>query len=154
MYVHTCRPFGYEKVYLTLYKVEDTPFHIQKDDVLLIYWCSPCDWFGEIPESGVVVVDPEFVSWIIRWWQCCSILSSTTSRASRDNRCVVNNPETGKAFWKSNIHIYIITVQVTVSMCNFNILSCSAGAIKTSNSSNSWAHRDTKSEQMEQKRWR
>ena len=37
MYVHTCRPFGYEKVYLTLYKVGDTPFHIQKDDVLLIY---------------------------------------------------------------------------------------------------------------------
>ena len=29
-----CRLFGYEKVYLPLHKVADTPFHIQGDDVL------------------------------------------------------------------------------------------------------------------------
>ena len=27
------RPLGYERVYLPLYKVADTPFHIQRDDV-------------------------------------------------------------------------------------------------------------------------
>ena len=29
------RPLGYERVYLPLYKVADTPFHIQGDDILL-----------------------------------------------------------------------------------------------------------------------
>ena len=28
----TLRPFGYERVYLPLHKVADTPFHIQGDD--------------------------------------------------------------------------------------------------------------------------
>ena len=30
----TYRPFGYERVYLPLYKVADTPFHIQGDDII------------------------------------------------------------------------------------------------------------------------
>ena len=30
---NTCRPVGYERVYLPLCKVADTPFHIQGDDV-------------------------------------------------------------------------------------------------------------------------
>ena len=30
-----CRNLGYERVYLPLYKVADTPFHIQGDDVFL-----------------------------------------------------------------------------------------------------------------------
>ena len=29
------RPLGYERVYLPLYKVADTPFHIQRDDIML-----------------------------------------------------------------------------------------------------------------------
>ena len=28
------RPFGYERVYLPLYKVANTPFHIQGDELL------------------------------------------------------------------------------------------------------------------------
>ena len=27
------RPLGYERVYLPLHKVADTPFHIQRDDI-------------------------------------------------------------------------------------------------------------------------
>ena len=30
---NTHRPFGYERVYLSLYKVADTPFNIQGDDM-------------------------------------------------------------------------------------------------------------------------
>ena len=30
----TLRPLGYERVYLPLYRVADTPFHIQGDDLL------------------------------------------------------------------------------------------------------------------------
>ena len=30
------RPLGYERVYLPLYKVADTPFHIQGDDIVVI----------------------------------------------------------------------------------------------------------------------
>ena len=29
------RPLGYERVYLPLAKVADTPFHIQRDDMLI-----------------------------------------------------------------------------------------------------------------------
>ena len=31
--LHPCRPIGYERVHLPLYKVADAPFHIQEDDV-------------------------------------------------------------------------------------------------------------------------
>ena len=31
--INTIRPLGYERVYLPLYKVADTPFHIQGDDI-------------------------------------------------------------------------------------------------------------------------
>ena len=31
------RPLGYERVYLPLYKVADTPFHIQGDDIYTVY---------------------------------------------------------------------------------------------------------------------
>ena len=30
--MHIRRPLGYERVYLPLYKVADTPFHIQGDE--------------------------------------------------------------------------------------------------------------------------
>ena len=32
------RPIGYERVYLTLYKVADTPFHIQGNDIYGVLW--------------------------------------------------------------------------------------------------------------------
>ena len=32
--INTLRPLGYERVYLTLSKVADTPFHIQGDDLV------------------------------------------------------------------------------------------------------------------------
>ena len=32
---HTYHPLGYKRVYLPLYKVADTPFHIQRDNM---YW--------------------------------------------------------------------------------------------------------------------
>ena len=31
-YMEILRHFGYERVYLPLHKVADTPFHIQEDD--------------------------------------------------------------------------------------------------------------------------
>ena len=31
------RPLGYERVYLSLYKVADTPFHIQRGDLVTIF---------------------------------------------------------------------------------------------------------------------
>ena len=44
----TIRPLGYERVYLPLYKVADTPFHIQGDEYIkfetlwcLKHWCVP-----------------------------------------------------------------------------------------------------------------
>ena len=29
-------PLGYERVYLPLYKAEDTPFHIQRDEFVVV----------------------------------------------------------------------------------------------------------------------
>ena len=34
MYTRIIRPLGYERVYLPLHKVADTPFHIQGDDYI------------------------------------------------------------------------------------------------------------------------
>ena len=34
------RPLGYERVYLPLYKVADTPFHIQRDDIIHVHQSS------------------------------------------------------------------------------------------------------------------
>ena len=40
--IKTIRPFGYEKVYLPLCKVADTPFHIQEDELLgNVSHCKP-----------------------------------------------------------------------------------------------------------------
>ena len=46
-HVHSYRSFGFERVYLPLYKVADTPFHIQRDDILetiLLRWSLLCFW--------------------------------------------------------------------------------------------------------------
>ena len=37
IYSAAYRSLGYERVYLPLCKVADTPFHIQGDDILIIY---------------------------------------------------------------------------------------------------------------------
>ena len=34
----TIRPLGYERVYLPLYKVADTPFHIQRDVLYSVHF--------------------------------------------------------------------------------------------------------------------
>ena len=39
VYVFINRHLGYERVYLPLREVADTPFHIQGDDILYLYTC-------------------------------------------------------------------------------------------------------------------
>ena len=42
------RPLGYERVYLPLYKVTDTPFHIQGHDIVFVRYLHQHDheWAG------------------------------------------------------------------------------------------------------------
>ena len=39
---HTISPLGYERMYLPLYKVADTPLHIQRDDITSLFTTMLC----------------------------------------------------------------------------------------------------------------
>ena len=74
------RPLVYERVYLPLYKVADTPFHIQGDDILFIHlsdpYSLPLPFFprSKFPERSIQLQIIHFIIYIAN----CILISFKT----------------------------------------------------------------------------
>ena len=64
--LETCRLLGYERVYLTLFKVADTPFHIYVFFYSIAGKPEKCDNYCEnyLPKSFGIQIDVYFTVWI------------------------------------------------------------------------------------------
>ena len=61
----TFRPLGFERVYLPLYKVADTPFHIKRDDFIFIILFYFYFFLGKIKMHIIYILALELKCWIV-----------------------------------------------------------------------------------------